>query len=227
MAEEAKKKVPHNKLPKQIYQALEYVVGKRWISEKRSLVETYSKLSIEGMTYVRKHNKDATALPACVVLPNSTEEVQGVVKVCNRFGVPFIPFTNGQVFCGTTNAEPTVIIHMSRMNRIIRIDTDQHRIGLSLRKVESMAYADMDWQSLLDEQNAPAEEASLPVAEEEIPSAAEELAPAVEEVAPPAAEEPAPKPAKKTSTRSAKKEVTPAVEEQAPQATEETGEEPA
>ena len=124
MAEEAKKKVPQNKLPKQVYQALEYVVGNRWISEKRALVETYSKLSIEGMTYVRKHNKDAAALPACVVLPATTEEVQGVVRVCNRYGVPFIPFTNGQVFSGTTNDQPTVIIHMSRMNRIINIDVD-------------------------------------------------------------------------------------------------------
>ena len=34
--------------------------------------------------------------------------------------------------------------------RIIKIDPDNHRIGLSLRRVDSMAYADMDWQSLLD-----------------------------------------------------------------------------
>jgi small subunit ribosomal protein S1 len=32
--------------------------------------------------------------------------------------------------------------------RVIKIDPANHRIGLSLRKVESMAYADMDWQTL-------------------------------------------------------------------------------
>jgi small subunit ribosomal protein S1 len=32
--------------------------------------------------------------------------------------------------------------------RIIKIDSDNHRIGLSLRRVDSMAYADMDWESL-------------------------------------------------------------------------------
>ncbi len=40
--------------------------------------------------------------------------------------------------------------------RIIRIDTDQHRIGLSLRKVDSAAFADKDFKMLaqqLDEQN--------------------------------------------------------------------------
>ena len=32
--------------------------------------------------------------------------------------------------------------------RIIKIDPDNHRIGLSLRRVDSLAYADMDWQTL-------------------------------------------------------------------------------
>ncbi|MEA4906082.1 MAG: S1 RNA-binding domain-containing protein [Chloroflexi bacterium] len=35
--------------------------------------------------------------------------------------------------------------------RIIKIDPENHRIGLSLRRVDSMAYADMDWQTLLDD----------------------------------------------------------------------------
>jgi len=32
--------------------------------------------------------------------------------------------------------------------RVLKIDTTNHRIGLSLRRVDSMAYADLDWQSL-------------------------------------------------------------------------------
>jgi len=35
--------------------------------------------------------------------------------------------------------------------RVIKIDAENHRIGLSLRRVDSPAYADMDWQSLADE----------------------------------------------------------------------------
>jgi small subunit ribosomal protein S1 len=34
--------------------------------------------------------------------------------------------------------------------RIIKIDPSNHRIGLSLRRVDSQAYADLDWQSLED-----------------------------------------------------------------------------
>jgi small subunit ribosomal protein S1 len=40
--------------------------------------------------------------------------------------------------------------------RIIKIDPENHRVGLSLRRVDSMAYADMDWQTLLDDTNTAA-----------------------------------------------------------------------
>lgn len=35
--------------------------------------------------------------------------------------------------------------------RVIKIDPANHRIGLSLRRVDSMAYAEMDWQALEEE----------------------------------------------------------------------------
>ncbi len=38
-----------------------------------------------------------------------------------------------------------------RTLRIVRIDTEQHRIGLSLRKVDSGAYADKDYKKLIEE----------------------------------------------------------------------------
>jgi small subunit ribosomal protein S1 len=41
--------------------------------------------------------------------------------------------------------------------RVIRIDADQHRIGLSLRKVDSAAYADKDFKLLTAEYNPPSE----------------------------------------------------------------------
>ncbi len=35
--------------------------------------------------------------------------------------------------------------------RVIKIDPENHRVGLSLRRVDSMAYADQDWQTLDEE----------------------------------------------------------------------------
>lgn len=49
--------------------------------------------------------------------------------------------------------------------RVIKVDPENHRIGLSLRRVDSMAYADMDWMALeevLEEENEDEEEAAPP-----------------------------------------------------------------
>jgi small subunit ribosomal protein S1 len=87
--------------------------------------------------------------------------------------------------------------------RIIRIDPEQHRIGLSLRKVDSAAFADKDFKLLAqeidqleeEEPTAVMDEVEEPVAEEpaeEEISAEPEAEPAVEEASTePVAEKPA------------------------------------
>jgi len=47
--------------------------------------------------------------------------------------------------------------------RVIKIDPGNHRIGLSLRRVDSMAYAEMDWQAL-DEGDTTSDEQEEPPA---------------------------------------------------------------
>ncbi|HUG33629.1 MAG TPA: S1 RNA-binding domain-containing protein [Anaerolineales bacterium] len=72
--------------------------------------------------------------------------------------------------------------------RVIRIDSEQHRIGLSLRRVDSAAYADKDFKLLAAEFDADADE--------EFPDAPAEQAPAEETPAeePPAEQTPAEEP---------------------------------
>ncbi len=76
--------------------------------------------------------------------------------------------------------------------RVIKVDPDNHRIGLSMRRVDSMAYADMDWMALeevLEEDNEG--EAEIPPQTDLTPptTAEEESSPPVEEEAPPPVEE--------------------------------------
>ncbi|MCX8044894.1 MAG: FAD-binding oxidoreductase [Desulfobacterota bacterium] len=119
------KKVIPLKLPGHVIAALEDVVGKQWVTQDRAILETYSKFSVDSAGTLRKHKRDATTIPACVVLPQTTEDVQAIVRIANRFGVPFIPFTNGFVAAsGPTCSKPTICIHLSRMNRILSINTD-------------------------------------------------------------------------------------------------------
>ncbi|MCX5895973.1 MAG: FAD-binding oxidoreductase [Proteobacteria bacterium] len=61
--------------------------------------------------------------PEFVVLPDGTMETQAVVKICNRFKVPFIPVGSNQwSLTSAPNRPGTVIIDPKRMGRIIEID---------------------------------------------------------------------------------------------------------
>ena len=53
-----KKKILPFRLPADIYQELEEIVGRQYISEDRATVEAYSKLSIDAAGYLQKHMKD-------------------------------------------------------------------------------------------------------------------------------------------------------------------------
>ena len=61
--------------------------------------------------------------PDAVVFVNSTEEVAGVVRVCNTHGAPFVPRGGGTNLSGGTIAiQGGVVIEMIRMNRILEVD---------------------------------------------------------------------------------------------------------
>ena len=74
-----------NRVPPEVYQALESVVGPQWVSQDRAIIECYSKLSIDAEGFIKKHLKDPSSIPACVVLPGNTEEVQGVVRIAGGY----------------------------------------------------------------------------------------------------------------------------------------------
>ncbi len=123
MAKREKKKVIPNKLPAEAIQVLQDIVGPQWVSEDRAVIETYSRFSVDAAQPLRQHHKDHTMLPACIVLPQLTEEIQAIMRTANRFGFPVVPFTNGQIaFCGPSTPDATLCIHLSRMNRVLEID---------------------------------------------------------------------------------------------------------
>jgi glycolate oxidase len=68
-------------------------------------------------------------VPMLVVLPETTEQVQAVVRACNREGVPFVARGAGTGLSG--GALPIadgVVIGLSRMNRILAVDLESERI---------------------------------------------------------------------------------------------------
>ena len=89
------KKIVALRLPREVITALVNVVGEEWVSQDRAIVETYSRFSVDIAGTLKKHLKDPSSIPACIVLPQSTGEVQAIVRIANRFAVPIVPFTNG------------------------------------------------------------------------------------------------------------------------------------
>jgi glycolate dehydrogenase FAD-linked subunit len=68
-------------------------------------------------------------VPALVVLPETTEQVQAVVRACNAAGVPFVARGAGTGLSG--GALPVadgVVISLTRMNRILEVDLDSERV---------------------------------------------------------------------------------------------------
>lgn len=62
------------------------------------------------------------ALPAAVVLPESTAEVAAIVRICGREGLPFVARGAGTSLCGGSIPAPdSLVVSLTRLNRILEI----------------------------------------------------------------------------------------------------------
>jgi glycolate oxidase len=67
--------------------------------------------------------------PAAVVLPASTAQVQAIVRLCAREGVPFVARGHGTGLSGgALPVDGGIVIALSRMNRIIEVDIPNRRV---------------------------------------------------------------------------------------------------
>jgi glycolate oxidase len=69
------------------------------------------------------------AIPALVVLPETTEQVQAAVRSCDRHGIPFVARGAGTGLSG--GARPStegIVISFSRMARVLEVDVPGRRV---------------------------------------------------------------------------------------------------
>ena len=88
---------------------------------------------ISAEAEVRAYECDALTAyrcpPLCAVLPSSTEEVAGVLRVCHELGVPVVPRGAGTSLAG--GALPTadsVILGVARMTQVLETDFENRFI---------------------------------------------------------------------------------------------------
>ena len=98
---------------------LERICGSGSIVRERLQLLTYE---TDALPYVREE-------PAVVVLPGSADQVQQVVRLCAREGVPFVARGHGTGLSGGAVPVPGgVVIALSRLNRVLDIDIPNRRV---------------------------------------------------------------------------------------------------
>ena len=104
------------------YRAIEDIVGPDNVTDDPALLDSYA-FEVMAET-VRPNQSHFMPRPWATVLPGSTEEVQAVTKVCNKYKIKLKPLSTGWYHWAAplTDNEPTVQFDLRRMNRILEID---------------------------------------------------------------------------------------------------------
>jgi glycolate oxidase len=105
-------------LKREAYRELEDILGPENISEDLAVLNGYTRAAFSD-AYTGKLFMD---MPGAVVLPARVEEVQSIVKLCNRRRIKFKAFSTGYGPWALPGSEDTIILDLRRMNRIIEID---------------------------------------------------------------------------------------------------------
>ncbi len=105
-------------LSREAYRALEDIVGPENISEEPAILDGYCFVWANEAMFDDRFS----ARPLAVVLPESIEQVQGIVRVCNRFNIQFRAHSSGWSCPALSSKESFLSIDMRRMDRIVAID---------------------------------------------------------------------------------------------------------
>jgi len=105
-------------LSNKAYEALEDIVGSEYISREPADLDSYCFVWGNELLFGDKFSPR----PPAVILPGNTEEVQGIVKVCNRFGLKYRAHATGFEVAALSSETPFIPIDLRRMNRIVEID---------------------------------------------------------------------------------------------------------
>jgi hypothetical protein len=105
-------------LTRDIYKEFEDIVGPENISQDPGILDSYS-YQFMAELFFRNH---WTPRPEAVVLPATTEEVQAIVKACNRLKLRFKALSTGWGPWNAPSGPGVIQVDLRRMNRILDID---------------------------------------------------------------------------------------------------------
>jgi glycolate oxidase len=98
----------------------ESILGPENVSQDPCLLDAYTYQWLGEM--IGDHTRFGPFRPICVVLPSSTEEVQAIVKTCNRFNLKFKAHSTGWGLYCNPGGDGVVMLDLRRMNRLIELN---------------------------------------------------------------------------------------------------------
>jgi glycolate oxidase len=106
-------------------------MNRAFLAELRHIVGDSGVLddALELLTYECDALLHLRETPAAVAIPSSAAEVQAIVRLCAREGVPFVARGHGTGLSG--GALPVaggLVIALSRLNRVVNIDIENQRV---------------------------------------------------------------------------------------------------
>src|SRR5690242_9631351 len=108
-----------NPMEARILDELRAVAGDRGLISSPEELHTYE---CDALTNFR-------VMPRAVLLPDSTEQVQAIIRICHRERIPFVARGSGTGRSGgALPAEKGIVISLARMNRILEVDLPNARV---------------------------------------------------------------------------------------------------
>ena len=105
-----------------ILRELELICGKPYVSARDIDRISYSRDAFPlAFKWIREGR--IAYLPTYIVRPENAEQIQEIVRLCNREKIPYLPYGGGSGIVGA--ALPTkggIVIDLKRMNRLVSVD---------------------------------------------------------------------------------------------------------
>ena len=114
-------------IPEEAYRALECIVGPKYVTANPAQCQAYTGRGCWMEVYWWSN---LSRRPAGVILPKTTEEVARIIKVCNHYGIPYLPgSTFGWVpLSGANLRDDFLVIDLKRMNNLKIDDRNMYAI---------------------------------------------------------------------------------------------------
>ncbi|MFX1256217.1 MAG: FAD-binding oxidoreductase [Promethearchaeota archaeon] len=100
----------------EIFAELEKIVGDKYVSEGSEITFLYN---YDFITAEPEGKCDI------VIMPNSAEDIQEIVKVANKYKIPVIPWVSGINFGSiATPRKGGIVVDLRRLNRVLEVNED-------------------------------------------------------------------------------------------------------